>query len=364
MTKLENFRFPSNVHAHNGQKCTCKGSGLDTLEQLGTITAQTSISDNQRLKKRARRKYLNTSLSLALVRASEQNAKGELTNQYWQTYHCAKVLRGDGTGKIVGRYCGKRWCMVCNAIRAAQNTATYAPIIDTWQDVYFVTLTVPNVSGDELREAISGMFRTFTRIKDRLRKRGQRGGQRFKGLRKLETTYNPIFDDYHPHFHVLVEGKEVAEDLLSAWLDTYPEAVRKAQDIRKADEGAKTELFKYFTKVLTKTPDGETAIYADAMDIIFNAVSGMRIFQPFGFKAAKEMTEAGTFEINQADVNQVFEWQDEIHDWVDTETGELLTDYTPGDKFRKVVEKGVIIRKGYVSFQRSFAIKLRYKATG
>jgi len=147
------------------------------------------------------------------------------------------------------------------------------------------------------------------------------------GIRKLECTYNPVTDDFHPHLHFIVSGYQNAVKMREMWLKRNVTAGIKAQDIRKANEDSIMELFKYFSKIVTKEH-----IYIKALDTIMRAMYGLRTFQPMGVKKAKIVTE--DIEELQSQIYSDLE-QRETHwswiesDWIDRSTGETLTGYEP-----------------------------------
>lgn len=357
---------------------------LDTLALTGTdqslrgfsdgqnddfqVSATTQTDDRKTLLKRARRKFLTDGLSLKLVEASEQNDRGKLKKAYWNTYHCASNLTHMSDGTTRGKYCKNKWCTVCNSIRTARLIEDYGPILDKWEDKYFVTLTAPTVCRLDLKDRIFGMGRQFSRITGTLKKRHQRGqGPRFEGIRKLECTYNESSDEYHPHFHLIVRGEELAKEVANIWLGMNPDASMKAQDVRPADDASCKELFKYFTKLITpvKGKDGkdDRVIYADAMDVIFNAISGQQTFKTFGFELSDYATQTDDTPAevpaacgeDQEDPREdpapyatgESTWRPEVTDWVNEDTGECLTGYIPGGKFRDLVECKIFVRPGY-----------------
>jgi plasmid rolling circle replication initiator protein Rep len=380
-TNIQNKGPASNTK--KGGKCGC---ALDTLAQLGTndenstfpdVQSLTSVDDTQALKKRARRKYLTNGYVGALVDATKENEDSTLRKAYWNTYHCARTLTLKSDRKISGKYCKNRWCLVCNSIRTAELIKRYNPILADWQDKYFVTLTIPNIEAQDLPEAVELMQKTFSKLQGRIKKQAQRGQtDKFKGLRKLEVTYNPGRNDFHPHFHVIVKGEANAKNLLSYWLQAYNstfqsaiwgEATTPAQDVRKADDKSVLELFKYFTKLISVNK-GNRMIYADAMDVMFNAVKGKRVFQNFGFRAPKaELSEEEQAEATAAAKEEFalaeYEWNQQAADWqgeglvVDRETGEVLEEqsslsgHTPSEQLRELVETKVVTRKNH-SWQR------------
>lgn len=343
-----------------------KGS-LDTLAQLGTSCVShakkddklsmipcTHEDDKSTLKKRAYRKLISSYLSLRLVDASRINPKSSLQKAYYNTYHCCSTIAIHASGKVIGSYCKNRWCLVCNSIRTAVLINNYMPIIEDWNDKHFVTLTLKNCKGDVLRPTIDGMQKVFVKVKATIRKRYQRGkGDAFIGLRKLECTYNPVSDEYHPHFHFIINGSDNASELYYRWIDLVPGVNPDAQDIREADDNSVRELFKYFTKLVSKVKDNDgqvidKKVYADAMDVIFNSIKGLRTFQYFGFKM-KKVADSEDFEglKNSSDpVISYAKWFRDMSDWME-DNGDLLSGYIPSDDTLKLVKKDLIVRSNY-----------------
>lgn len=328
-------------------------SKLDTLAQPVTephqedefsLQSSTLKSDKTKLSKRARAKYLSQALAVQLA-----ELRTNLEKSYRNTVYCSSILKQEGD-HVHGTYCKNRWCMVCNRIRTAKLIRDYQPVLDSQPDKYFVTLTLPNVSAGDLRSTIAKMQAQFKLIMALFKMRASRSGSfsTFSGFRKLECTYNPDRNDFHPHYHVVVFGRQNAIDLLQEWLRRFPAATTDAQDVRPADDSSTKELFKYFTKVISK-PKGakDGTIYLSALDVIFTAIKGFRIFQPFGkFKPlAKELPEL-TEEAIQEQLDEVdkdmkeslWSWSQLMHDWVNFETGELLTGYEPTPQFQKLVD--------------------------
>jgi hypothetical protein len=207
----------------------------------------------------------------------------------------------------------------------------YPVIIEEIQDRHFVTLTVPNVQDQRLRQVIEGMILNFQRIKHKMYVRDK---VKIKGIRKTEVTYNPSRDDFHPHFHLVIEGKDHAEQLLREWLIRYPKAVDQAQDVRPANHDSIIELLKYTAKLIHKNDykkldDGriEIGIHAKALDTIFQALYRKRTYQGFGIhlninEDVSEL-ESEVFEEIMSDID-VWKWDQDNSDWIST-YGELLT---------------------------------------
>jgi hypothetical protein len=299
---------------------------LDKLAQLGT-------SAKKGLKSKAKAKFFSEKISLGLANIPGSN----LTKSYWNTFYCNKSL-SIVDSKVTSRYCNARWCSVCNRVRIAKMINGYAEPLSKIKNAYFVTLTVPNCQGYNLRLTIDKMNTDFKRIMETMKKRKQRGSKEYQvyGIRKLECTYNPDNDSYHPHFHLLIDGIECAQDIVKEWLLKNPTCSSKAQDVRKADGNSKIELFKYFAKIVTKDKKGGYAIYINALDTIFNAMVGLRIFQPMG--GIKRVTEEISDIISQymGDLEDgIYDWVEQ--DWYDVSCGVSLTNYEPSPNILDIV---------------------------
>lgn len=296
-----------------------KAQPLDTLAQLGTNLyndTENQAFDNlqvlgenkENLKKRARRNFLKNALALGLVDVNNDDRKKRIENaenvlqeleadrtekdilrSYWSMYHCSDKLTRKN-GKVSGRYCKNRLCLVCNSIRTAVLLTSYKPVFDEWgEDAYFVTLTAPTVKESKLNDRVNEMHSIFFNIKETLKKRFQRNtAEHFEGVRKLECTYNPFTDKYHPHFHFMIKGKENAEIVYNQWLKRtrHLGTSKKAQDCQQARKGAAMEVFKYFTKIVSSSSKDRN-IYLKALDVIFKEFRGRRVIQSFGFKLPK-----------------------------------------------------------------------------
>ena len=208
--------------------------------------------------------------------------------KYWKTYHCQNVLLQLGK-TFKGSLCRKRWCTHCCRIKTAELIKGYKEPLKNLGELYFVTLTRPNVKGRELNSEVKKLIKGFQRIKDNLRKNYK---VKLNGIRKIEVTYNSIENTYHPHFHFIQNDLIASQLLQKLWLEQFPTATHKAQDIRPIDatnENSFIELFKYATKETTK--DGKQ-YNGDVLHTIYKSLEGLRIYQTYGeLKKVKEPIE-------------------------------------------------------------------------
>ena len=312
-------------------------SSLDKLAQLRSLPEtpykQRAAPDPRiAIQKRARSKLITQSIILAIINS---NPDSKLIKSYWNTYHCSNRIYYDGTKKTV-KYCKNRFCMTCSRVKTARMINKYLPIIETYENPVFVTLTIPNVKGEHLRATIDSMQKCFYSI---INLRSNR--KIMRGIRKLECTYNPIRYDFHPHFHVLIDGMDNALRLQQLWLDKNPTAVQDAQDIEVADTNSMKELFKYLTKINISLKKDDRRLYPKALDTIFQAFHNKRTISGFGNPKTKDVAE------NYETLNDEFvlrrralwEWEREYFDWIDYETGELLSGYIPDSNALEIIDR-------------------------
>jgi hypothetical protein len=181
------------------------------------------------------------------------------------------------------------------------------------------------------------MIKTIKLIQDNWRKQNK---PTLRGLRKLECTYNVNRNDYHPHFHFIIDNKITANNLIINWLKYYPDANILAQDERDADNYL--ELFKYFTKLTSnagkKFENGTKVIdawhYPEALDLIFKAIDKIRIIQPMGgIRIVSEEIDELISEVMDETLNDpknydsMYIWGE--NNWFDPYTGELFSSFKP-----------------------------------
>ena len=219
---------------------------LDTLE-LTLDFFQNKSHEKQYYK--AIRKFKTSSKILSIIDSIPNDTQAQ--KRYWKTYQCNSVLLQDGN-KFTGSLCRKRFCAECCRIKTAELTNAYKqPILDLGQ-LYFVTLTTPNVTGSNLKKEIQKMIKAFQLIKNNIRKTYK---IKLNGMRKIEITYNQDSNTYHPHLHLIQDNLEASNLIQALWLKQFKKASIKGQDIRSIDtsnENAFIELFKYATKETTK----------------------------------------------------------------------------------------------------------------
>lgn len=293
---------------------TCISSVIDTED----FVLNSFGADYNQLPFRARQKavtmaYVNAFLSLPQYQFDQfplSNEYKTMYASYGMAKDCCQVTREAFIGdqkRYVSSFCKKRFCVVCNRIRQMVNFSLYEPLFR--ESLYFVTLTRRNVPETALRAEIQALSDLFREINKNY---FHRSGDKLKGLRKIETTYNAFRDDYHPHLHFLLTSKDLSIRLVEQWL-MHPKnqslVSELAQDIREADENSVFELCKYTSKIQT---GNKSKAYVHPLDVINRAMCGRRSIQPFGFLVSKQderITEEAIY-------GKAYEWVDDERNWV------------------------------------------------
>lgn len=312
------------------QKKDSTNTFLDTLAQLPPTALPKGNMES--LKKRARSKWYTQKITLHLF-----DIESDLNKYYSSAYHCNNLLKQRGQ-EIKGKYCNTRVCNVCNRIRTAKLMNGYLKPLAQLGEIEFITLTIKNCKKEDLKKTIEGMQKNrsliFRKIREKLK-------IDISGIVKLEVTYNPDEDTYHPHFHIL-SNQNAGSLIVDEWLKRYPSPIaeRWAQKVVPADLNSTKELFKYNTKFLIKDTKAKTLnIYVHALDTIMTALYKKRTFQTFGelkkiqINEDIEAEDLKTQIIEDIDFSETYkEWHyySELHDWYDS-SHSPLTDYKPPD---------------------------------
>jgi len=326
-----------------------------TLEQSGTNkTVQvkgigSDLSNKKALEGRAKCKTITQSVIYKLIDVAKVNEEYDRVKAYWHTYHCQQKIITDN-GKLYGFYCRNRFCTLCTRIRKAVIINKYFPIIKKWEDPHFVTITVKSCKAHQLDAYFRNLQNTFRKIKEKYKKKELRNtGKKLVGIRSLESNYNPIKRTYNPHFHIIVANEEMAKIIVSEWYSRSKKGFVNldAQNIHRIRDLEKKllEIVKYGCKIFTE-PDEKTEantissyIYIKALDTIYKAMKGKRLFERFGFNNPK--VEAKKSISKKVSINaKSWEFDLKNHDWINS-TDEVLANYKIPSRLSAILENNL-----------------------
>jgi hypothetical protein len=318
---------------------------LDTSPVNGLI----SDSPLNKLKKRAH-KY---SISKRIIYGQLQANPRGITKGLQRALKCGYQVLIKDDGRTESRYCGTRFCSVCNGIRTNKLVNKLSPVMEgrKW---WMVVLSCQNVPEHELRAEIERYKDTLSRIDKHFKNNKCKKGN---GFYVFEITYNLKTNTYHPHIHMMVDNDVTADLILSLWLKyNQPKKVRyhalrdRGNKVTPFDEskgkGIVVEMVKYLTKVV-KVDKEAKQINANcrALNVAYNALNGLRIYQSFGDlrNIAEPTDEEIIQELNALETDLtpgIYTWKG--MDWINEETGEVLTNHI--NKWR-VYDNGTLIAK-------------------
>ena len=301
----------------------------------------------KQLKNRTKKKIITQNVALNLVKIFEEREDFEELYSSWNTFHCQSKLVSSGR-TLYGYYCKNRVCNICNGNRKAGLIKKYKPIIESWEEPFFTTLTVKSVTADELKSRINKMYKVFKLIVGKYKKRNQRGsGIKLIGIKSLECNFNSVKKTYNPHFHIIVPNRETYMILMKEWRHYWGESAGKAGQLTrkiKHTEKHLIEAIKYGTKIFT-SPDPNNKsnrtkfIYVAAIANIVKAMKGHRIFDRFGFNLPKSEKYEGKKTL--LDKCKHWEFDTKLGDWENPDKAEVLSNYKPEPELCNMLENNI-----------------------
>jgi hypothetical protein len=291
------------------------------------------------LLKRAKRKYLNFPVLKHLIAL-----ESPLKSRYESTLYCSSRITVK-EGKVSSRYCKRTWCNICQPIRSAIRINNYREQLESFGDLQLTTLTSPNCSAGEIRSSVNHFRKIFRQFRNTYKKSH---GIHVRGVYNFEFTYNSVSRSYHPHIHIIHEkidswktgrntkegGAQEVNAIIEYWIrKNAGRCSIRAQDCRKCFDII--EGFKYQSLSVFKLKfNGKSKSYVPAyeLDQIYQAIAGLRCFQPFGIsKIVPDKVEDSQFDKLEAYETEApegdYSWRGE--DWhqfinCDPDTGELV----------------------------------------
>lgn len=195
-----------------------------------------------------------------------------------------------------GIFCKNRFCPVCSKKKSIKNACevkimTDYIVYELKREFLFVTLTAPNICGNELDKEITKYNLAFKKLVERkIFKKAIKGY-----LRKLEVTYNKKTNTYHPHLHIIFSvtnsyfknNSYIKRDI---WLKNWQEVMQDDSitqvDVRrfKKNNDDKDKSILEITKYIAKDS---------------NYLTDEKVFENFynALKSKKELSFSGDFKI-------------------------------------------------------------------
>ena len=215
-------------------------------------------------------------------------------------FSCADYLvykKKEGGGLMLhdARFCRVRLCPICQWRRSLKTFAQMSKVISVAKsegyEFIMLTLTIQNVSGDSLSEALTDILQAFNRLsKYKAFKDAVKGW-----YRGCEVTHNlnpesEWFDTFHPHLHIILavkksyfSGKYYIKQ--EKWFDLWEKALKHKHIVRREDQHVNkcygdyksvAEACKYTTKAKDIICKESWQMTVDTLAILDNALNKRR----------------------------------------------------------------------------------------
>jgi len=175
--------------------------------------------------------------------------------------------------KVVANHCMDRFCITCGGLKAWKVRTALATLMKD-KDMRLVTLTLSGKAAS-LADLLDRLYRHFKALRQtELWEKSVNGGCAF-----LEVKWNPKANRWHPHLHLITEGRFLPQGPLSnLWRaltkDSYIVDVRAIKNPETAAN--------YVTKYVTKPLQSSFATNAERLDEAVVAMKGRRFVFCFG----------------------------------------------------------------------------------
>ncbi len=175
--------------------------------------------------------------------------------------------------RIAGSACHDRFCLPCANERSRAIAHNVIERV-VGKQVRFLTLTVRS-TGEPLHEVLDKLYTAFQALRRRgFWKRRVTGGVAF-----LEVTWSPTKRRWHPHFHILLQGKYLLHAQLKAlWLEiTGDSSILKIKLVHGTEHAAR-----YVTKYASKPFNDTFLSIPQRLDEAIVALKGRKLCVTFG----------------------------------------------------------------------------------
>ena len=232
-----------------------------------------------------------------------------------------------------GNFCKNRFCPMCSWRMALKDSLEISILMEHLRleenkEFIFLTLTTPNVTGEELEQAIKEYNKAFKRLMELKEVKGMVKGY----IRKLEVTYQgekyitkklwkikkdyyiklglkigdlePNYNTYNPHFHIVIAVNKSyfkSRDYIprERWLELWKKSMRDERitqvDVRKAKMSNYKEVYE-LSKYSAK--DSDYLINRKVFSEFYKALKGKQVLVFGGlFKDAHKIYLNGELDV-------------------------------------------------------------------
>ena len=191
--------------------------------------------------------------------------------------------RISGEIRVASKRCHLRWCPMCSRTDRFATTMAVKEKLISVQSPRFITLTLKH-SSNNLADQIDHLYDAFRRLKrQKSFKEHVHGGVWFFQIKWIEES-----EEWHPHLHILWEGKYYPHDQLSrdwnkASSGSWIVDIRMVKDVEKSA--------KYVARYATE-PCNLTQIPEKKVVSVYDSLYGRKIKGSFGLWKDVKLTSS------------------------------------------------------------------------
>lgn len=238
---------------------------------------------------------------------------------------------------VSGNFCKNRFCPICSWLKARKNAFEILELLRSVEKkenkkFIFVTLTIPNVQGEELSDSIEFLNKAFKRLTELEEVKKMNFGY----IRKIEVTYQGdefvtkenkhiykklsigtrlySYNTFHPHMHILFavnKSYEKSKNYISEekWLELWKQSTRdntitevKSQNVRMGSIKEVMEIATYSAK------QSELYLNKEVFDNFYNGLYRKKLITYNGlFKQYRQLQEKGKLELDDEEFENLKE---------------------------------------------------------
>lgn len=209
----------------------------------------------------------------AVLACSGHGSRAERFRSCGRHAHVFRHKADPDRFQVRSEKCHDRWCVPCARERARQMAGVLADYVRERQ-CRFITLTLKS-SKEPLLELVDKLLASFRKLRrNAIWKATQHGGAAF-----LEVKWNPQTDRWHPHLHVISQGRYIPQNRLrDAWYKITGDSF--IVDVRLVK--SRTDLCSYVTKYVASPVSHSVTNTHDLLVEAMKALHGRRTATTYG----------------------------------------------------------------------------------
>lgn len=226
------------------------------------------------------RRRVHDALHAADVRNTRKIAFDHCGSNAWVMIHDT----ADDRYRIASSHCHDRFCTPCAHDRSHTIRCNLRSILQERRDALnagnnithrFLTLTVRTRPNEPLAETLDSLAGWFKSLRATRLWRGCVDG----GAAILELKYNEQPGRWHPHLHIIIEGRFMPHDAIKrVW-----HAITKTSYVCHIEKlGSDEDTIRYVTKYTSKPLDGSFSHDQDLLVEAIRALAGRKLVATFG----------------------------------------------------------------------------------